>query len=367
MGWFSSNFEVIVFSDMPRFFPIKRFILRLLALPLCMLVSATGNGQRPQKIGIIDFYGLQNTTEKQAREAIGLKEGDALPDPFNPVAVTDRLRKIPGVKNASVANVCCDMATNGAILFIGIPEKEEIKINYHPAPGGSIQLPPEIGTAYDSVMHYLYEGILKGEADEDRSKGYSLMKYPPARRQQEKFIVYASKYRDILPEVLHKAADPKQRAVAATVIAYGSDKKTIITELMKAIYDSDDAVRNNATRALALIGGYAQANPAESLYIPAAPFISMIRSLVWTDRNKGIAVLTALTESRDVELLALLRKECLPELTEMAKWNSSGHAAFSVLVLARMADVKDEEVFAVVETLEKNKFVDKILEKIRKQ
>jgi hypothetical protein len=70
----------------------------------------------------------------------------------------------------------------------------------------------------------------------------------------------------------------------------------------------------------------------------------MIHSIVWSDRNKGTSVLEGLTRSRNKELLISLKKNSLPELIEMAKWRSMGHAYSAFYMLGRIADINEEEI-----------------------
>lgn len=339
--------------------------LKAIFLPsLTMILFSNLASAQPERISIIDFFGLRTVTAEQVRKVIAIREGDTLDDKFDAAEMEKRIREIPGVKHGTFSIVCCDPGTNGKIIFIGISEDEMARSEYNDAPTGKISLPAEIQTAYDSMMHYMIEGIMKGESGEDRTKGYSLMNYPPARFRQEKFLQFARSKWNTLINVLHNAADADQRAIAAAVIAYGDDKRKIVNELLHAVHDPDDEVRNNSTRALALLAGYAHENPGSGIIIPPDPFIKMIRSIVWTDRNKGIAVLAGLTAGRDKKVLEILRRECLAELMEMARWKSAGHAGYPFLILGRMAGVSDESIFLSMDLPDKKSITDEYLKKI---
>jgi hypothetical protein len=80
--------------------------------------------------------------------------------------------------------------------------------------------------------------------------------------------------------------------------------------------------------------------------IPPGPFIRLLDSPVWTDRNKAGWALLALTERRDPELLAKLRRRAIVPLVEMARWKSGGHAMPAVMILGRIAGQPEEDVQA---------------------
>jgi hypothetical protein len=58
------------------------------------------------------------------------------------------------------------------------------------------------------------------------------------------------------------------------------------------------------------------------LVVRPAPFIDLLNSIEWTDRNKSSFALEMLTESRDPALLLDLRARALRSLIEMARWKS---------------------------------------------
>jgi len=102
--------------------------------------------------------------------------------------------------------------------------------------------------------------------------------------------------------VLRNAADPQQRRVASEFLGYVPRSSMQIKALTEAVNDSDEVVRNNAVRALSVLGA---ARNAPSLAIDPQLFIAMLFSGRWTDRNKGSMVLARITEARDPALLAL--------------------------------------------------------------
>lgn len=158
------------------------------------------------------------------------------------------------------------------------------------------------------------------------------------------------------------------RGVQATamIAAYHPDKAFVVKELLYAIADNDEEVRNNATRALWVLADYFNEHPEKRIDIPASPFIDMLRSAVWTDRNKGALVLLALTQGRNGVLLPDLKALALPSLAEMARWRQSGHAFQSYMILGRMAGLPDEACFQAFNSDQRLSFLDAMLLKIEK-
>ncbi len=298
--------------------------------------------QDPQipPIGIIDFYGLRNVTEKQVREALQIKEGDVLTE--EPKGAKRRVEAIPGVAEARFNFGCCEAGK--ATLYVGIREKGAPALAFRPAPQGNVRLSSEITQAGEAFQKALTTAVLSGNASEDDSQGHALTNDPATRAIQERFIMFAARDLKLLRDVLENSSDAEHRALAAQVIAYARDKQSVVNDLVKATRDPADNVRNNATRALAVMAESANQNPKQPIRIPARPFIEMLNSVEWTDRNKSSLALLKLTEHHDPAVVSELRLKALPSLIEMARWKAKGHAYAPFFLLGRVARFPDKEI-----------------------
>jgi hypothetical protein len=297
------------------------------------------------KIGSIDIYGNRKISSNIILSHLLFKEGDSINhESFKPENVAAALEQVPGVKHATVNPICCDTA-NHIMLYIGIGETDSVISKHRAAPKQNIQLPNEMITAYRNLNNEVEAAVLKGQATEDDSKGYALFNYPPARKEQLKFIDFATHNLVLLENVLKNSGDAEHRAAAAEIIPYFSDTKKVVDQLLYAVDDADETVRNNATRALGILAGYLEMHPELRISIPADPFIKMVNSIVWTDRNKGASVLMHLTDKRDPGMLKQIKQQAMPSIIEMAKWKDRGHAAFCFVILGRIAGEDEASLF----------------------
>jgi hypothetical protein len=304
-----------------------------------VFVVAMQSAAAPPPIASIDIYGLRRVTAEQVQQALQLKVGDRPPEFVE--AIEKRLEAIPGV---AAARVSCITMTGKTALFAGVREKGSPALQFRPAPKGTAALPDEILRDGRAFYGALVEAIEKGDAGDDESQGHSLMHFPAARAIQERFVRYAARDAAALRDVLHNSALPEHRALAAQVLAYAPDKRAVTPDLESAMLDSDPVVRNNAMRALAIIAQYAGNHPELRIEVHAHAFVELLRSLDWTDRNKASFALMALTESRAPALLEDLREHAMPELIEMARWNSAGHAYIAHRILGRIAGMTEEAI-----------------------
>lgn len=315
------------------------------------------------KITSIDIYGNRKIPSDIILSYINTKKGDSInPISFKPDSIISALKNIPGITDATVSTLCCD-AENGYSLYIGIAESDANTLKYQPAPKQNVRLSDEIISAYRNFNQHVRAATLKGETSEEYFNGYSLLNYAAARKEQSNFIVFAEEKLQELEKVLKYSKYAEHRAAAAQIIAYANDKKKVAELLLHAIKDSDEYVRNNATRAISVLAAFLSENPQIKIAIPAAPFIDMLNSVSWTDRNKGAMVLVELTSRHDKVLLEQIKKHAMPSVIEMARWKNRGHALFSFIILCRLAG---EDESSYIEGNFSNKW-DELVEHLIKQ
>ncbi|MBC6489441.1 HEAT repeat domain-containing protein [Flavihumibacter stibioxidans] len=295
------------------------------------------------KITIIDLYGKGNDLpDSSILNLLPFREGNLVePENIDKTRIIEKLKSIPGVKDGHISFVCCN-EKEGWTAFVGITRETVAHNSYLQAPDLDVLLPDEIVDNYNRFMDTLFEAIRKGQVEEDRSEGHAMMRYEPARQLQQIFLQHAEQFRPVLRYVLHNSGNASHRAIAAQVLGYASNKNEITNDLICAIEDSDEIVRNNATRALAIIAAYAKQDPDTKIIIPAGPFIKMLSALPWTDRNKGMAILLALTSDLDQAILNEMKHESFTSLKEMSNWKTEGHAIMAYTLLGRTAGYPDK-------------------------
>jgi hypothetical protein len=339
----------------------------LLSCVFFLLTIASSCCEEFPVIGIIDFYGLRTVNLKKVQNQLPIRSGDPVPidipkgarvspeeirKAFNlagdgPIPKTQgeierALEAVPGVSRAKIAVVCCE--PNGQrTLFVGIEERGAVPFAYNPAPKEKSFLPEKMVEGYDAFIAAISEGVSKGGLQEDDTEGHALIKGEVFEKLQGQFMAFAKNDAEMLKKVLKGSVDPKHRRAAAWILGYAPDKKMVVDEFLAALRDGDETVRNNATRALGAIAAFAAKHPELGIKIDPDPFIQMLHSLSWSDRNKATMVLLNLTQSRSREILQQLRDRARDPLIEMARWRDS-HSLMSFKLLARMAGTKEEEI-----------------------
>lgn len=311
---------------------------------LTFLLSVPQDPQIPP-IAIIDFYGLRSVTEQQARAALQIKEGDVVAD--EPKDAKRRLETLPNVAQAQFNLVCCEAGK--AILYVGIREKGAPTLAFSATPQGKVRLPQEVLQAGEDFQKAFMEAVLKGNAGEDDSQGHALMNDHASRAVQQRFITFAAQHLKLLRDVLHHSSDAEHRALAAQVIAYAANKQDVVKDLVEAMRDSAVGVRNNAMRALEVMAELKGQTANQRVRIPVHPFVEMLNSIEWTDRNKSSLALFKLTEKRDPSILSELRQQAILSLIEMAGWKSTGHANAPFVMLGRVADFPEKDILGAWE------------------
>ena len=311
-----------------------------------LTLQAAASAQMPP-VGIIDFYGLRHIPEQQARAALQIQEGASVPDSEDAArlwmdAAKRRVRALPAVKDVELNVVCCDAGRT--ILYVGIVEAGAGTMTFARAPRGGVRLPDDVVRAGAALDDALMAAVVKGDAGEDDTHGHALSSNAAMRAVQEQFIVFAARDEATLRDVLAHSSDAAERALAAEVLGYLADKKRVVPALSAAMRDPDDSVRNNAMRALAVIAVYAAGKPQLGIRVPPEPFVDLLNSRFWTDRNKAAFALVELSQTRDPKLLTALHDRALTSLVEMARWKSRVHASASVFILGRLAAMTDEAI-----------------------
>lgn len=296
------------------------------------------------RIGEIEFFGYAGIDLDKVRRALPFHEGGEFR--FETLVETmdqalRAIKQVTGKELSGLGPTCCDDQGN-LIFFIGLSGKT---IHYNPVPKGAARLPSSITNLYQQFMDAINEAARKGMTTEDRSQGYALSSYPPLRATQLKMRAFALRYERLLLKVLKSSADDQQRVVAAEVLGYARQSKAQINALVHASRDSNETVRNNATRALVVL---VESNPELGKQIPAEGFIEMLLSSTWTDLNKGGFLVADLTRSRNPELLAQLRQpEVLERLIEMARWRTA-HSYAARYILGRIAVIEETRLQQLV-------------------
>lgn len=296
-------------------------------------------------IGVIEFFGYKGIDLEAVRHALPVHQGDPLP-----IDTKERVQQ--AIKHAikpeptDVALVCCD-EHGDTVIFIGLPGSLSKPFSYNSQPSGTARLSAEIRLLDERFEEASEAAVHKGgdAAQEDDSNGYALIKDPPTRSIQLAIRDYALRHEDEILTVLQSSSDARQRAIAPGAWGYARQSRRQIAALVRASRDPDDDVRNNAVRALAVL---ASSSPAVAHQIPAAPFIAMIDSGIWTDRNKSTFLLDCLTGDRSPKVLARLRAKALDSLIEMARWHDPGHAYTAQILLARIAGIPEERAIELI-------------------
>ena len=247
--------------------------------------------------------------------------------------------KLPGVTKAHADVVCC---TDGLpVVFIGIEEKNAPVLHVRPAPIGSIRLPPDILRTGAEFEELWTKAVSSGHSEEDDSEGHMLLLEAAARPTEDRMMAIADSDLTLLRNVLRESSDSHHRALAAQLLGYQRNMQSVVPDLVYAMKDPSPDVRNNAMRAL---GVFKRATKVPPPRVPYEPFIALLDSPVWSDRNKASLILMELAATRDPQLLAMLRGEALPVLLEMARWSDRSHAWFAFCILGNLAGIDEQQV-----------------------
>ncbi len=345
--------------------PCLAHVCATVLLAYCLPASA--QAAENKAIAFVETYGLHRVARQSVLDVAGLHEGAPAPDRTQRAAIIERLRKIRGVRRAALVVVVTPFPDSAGgtigrpIVYIGIEESDRPDVKFRTPPSGSVTLPQAVVTTYADYDRAFLESIKRNDFSEDDTNGYALFGNEAVRAIQRKFVPLADQHYKQIVDVLQNYQNAEQRAMAATVLAYASDKKRVATDLLIGTRDPNEVVRNDAVRALSVLLTYAHAHRELGIQISTDWCLDLLESLTWTDRNKAMAVLDAATADRDAALLAKLRERSLPSLVEMARWKSPGHAMMAFLLVGRIAGLKDAEIWKTPDLTDREKVISRVL------
>ena len=327
--------------------------------PLCASLAAQQPAAESKRIGTIDLFGYSgwdrdDPNTKALRDKLAARVGAEV----KLGAAAAFRRQVQGDAVAAtgkpatdVAVVCCN--DKGELsVFVGMEGESAIPLPQRATPTGPDTLPPEAMTLYENDEKALAAADARGDAAEDDSQGYALAHDPAAHAVEEQIRAFAVAHADVIVRVLRRGGNVQQRRAAAMLLGYAERSQAQTRALEDAMNDDDDDVRNNATRALAVL---AAAGPLPGLN--AVQVIGLLYSGVWTDRNKASALLLNLTAKPDPKLLKTLAVQALPPLIEGAQWQSKSHAFAFAMVLARVLGMPDDHSSALINSGQVNEIV----------
>ncbi len=296
------------------------------------------------RVGAIEIYGERKVPILKIEKALNIKAGDVLPSRED---AEDRINKVPNILASRVEAACC--SGKDMILYVGVEERDAPHMEFHPVPGGVATLSPSLMANYRRFLDEVEDSMRAKNADEDLTNGYSLMADPDCRILQKSFLEGVEEDLPNVAKVVRDAADTEQRAAAAYLLQYaprGPRTTTVMTDgIQWALQDDDDTVRESAMNSLRAVLVGAKLHPDQAIRFEPTWLVSLMNSVVWSDRFHASQALVTLTEgSSSQEALDMLRARALPSVIEMARWHDLKHALPSFILAGRLAGLDESQI-----------------------
>lgn len=323
-------------------FPLTLLLSALVVQQACAAAEPPDERETIQ-IGSIDYFGYAGLDLELIKKRIPIKVGDRITHQLldqDQKVIRDLAEEITGKPVTDVAAICCDQS-HGLMIYIGLSGSSSRTLKLNPSPRGKDQLEADALELYRRYGEAQRDALKRHVADEDDSRGYALSADPAARKVELAIRDYAISHVELIERVLRNSSDPEQRRVSACFLGYANRSLSQIQKLTEATKDRDNEVRNNATRALWVLSS---ARYSGGVTVGPMPFIDLLFSGQWTDRNKSSLVLMQLTERRNPEFLAMLRERALAPLLEGARWTNPGHSLPFFFILGRIEAVDEERL-----------------------
>jgi len=292
-----------------------------------------------ERVAAIDMYGSAAVDFGQLRAAFPYRPGDAFePREIEREGASVEFRKLIGTNRFSVAPIFAP-ELKGWVLYVDVEPSDVPPVVWNPAPAGVENLPARIVGLYEHAMDRMVNGGIN--AGDETTNGYSLSKDPIMRKDELKLVDFARAHTDLICAVLKGSKSRLDRIAAAWIVGYAAKSSEQLAALLRAATDPDSTVRNNAIRVLAVL---ASSDGNVTRQIPVAPFIPMLRSLNWTDRNKAMMLLGPITAARDPKTMESLRAQAVQPLRQMSRWTYWGHASLALVLLGRIAGIPEDRL-----------------------
>ena len=295
------------------------------------------------RVGTIEVYGARKVSVQKIQKALGIKAGDVLPSREQ---AEDRINKVGNILVSRVEAACC--SGHSMILYIGVEERDAPRMEFHPAPTGSLELAPNVLANYRRFLDEVEASIRGRNADEDLTNGYSLMADPDCRSLQKGFLETVATDLPLIADVVRQSADPEQRSAAAYLLQYAPrtvrTTPIMVDGIQWALQDDDDSVRNSAIDSLRAVMVGAKLHPDQAVHFEATWLVELMNSVVWSDRFHASEALVTLTDSQNPDALDLLRSRALLSVIEMARWHDLEHALPSFMLAGRLAGMSDDQI-----------------------
>jgi len=309
------------------------------------------------EIGSIDYFGYEGLNLAQFEGHLPIHVSDSLSvDAFHheQEKIKAIAKQFTGKHATDIAAVCCD-ARHRLEIYIGLSGASSRIPALNSPPHGHEHLSDRAIQLYDQYASDLVDAVRRGAATEDDSNGYSLSNDPTLRDVELRMRTYSLSHAAVLERVLLDSSEAQQRRASACLLGYAERSAAQVRSLIEAARDADEDVRNNALRALWVL---AAASRTEGIQVPATPFIDLLFSGRWTDRNKSSLLLERLTRKGNPSLLRELRNRAMVPLIEGARWTDPGHCDPFLAILGRIGKIPEKRLQKLIRAGDKVQIIE---------
>ena len=293
-------------------------------------------------IGTIDFYGMRSLSESEVRQHLPFKEGDGAIRDHHRRYRTTRSRAHSAPRKWSSPS-CAAPDGGRTLVYVGVQEHEAPGTRYNVSPTGKARLPADILAANDRYTNAQSRKPFGPARPAKTIRWDTRCLLRAGSRPAGTFPGVRKDHKPLLLDVLRKLIGRRSARRSRVSARLLPDKKSIVKPLTRADVGLQwGCIVTMPCAALGVIASYSIAHPELRIRIDPAPFVHMLNSIVWSDRNKGLWILDSLTAARDPRLLKSLRKEAGSSLVEMCAWKDWGHAFPACQILRRVMGMPDD-------------------------